>query len=135
MLVKYSSPIENWLEFYNDLWGKGLKHFQDQYIVHQLDKNGVSFRTMKNHRALNLSVKGLLVRDEWNVTWDWAENACNKGVRNFIIVGPPGIGVHHFLHISFCPPLTLRIREDPFSLLHSCNAFGPRSHNVLSTRF
>ena len=97
VLIKYSSPIEKWLEFYNDLWGKGLEHFQDQYIVHQLDKNGVSFRMMKNHRAFYLSLKGLLVRDEWDIVWDRAENACNERVRNFIIVGQTGIGVHHFL--------------------------------------
>jgi hypothetical protein len=93
-----------WFEFYNDLWGKGFDHFQDQYISH-LDKNGVRFRTMKNHLAFNLRLKGLLVRDEWDVTWDRAENACDnlKGIRNFIIVGQTGIGVHHFLHIFFLP--------------------------------
>jgi hypothetical protein len=96
------------------LWGKGLEHFQDQYIAHKLDKNGVSFQTMKNHRAFTLTLKGLLVRDEWNVTWDSAENACNKGVRNFIIVGQTGIGVHHFLHIFFLPSADITHQGRPF---------------------
>ena len=101
VLIKYYSPIDSWLELYNDLWDKGLKNFQDQYIVHQIDKNGGSFRIMKNHRAFNLNLKGLLVRDEWDITWDGAEKARDEKYSNFIIVGQLGIGVHHFVHISF----------------------------------
>ena len=33
---------------------------------------------------------------------------------------------------SFCSPLTLPIREDFLSLLLSCNALGPWTHNILS---
>ena len=105
VLIKYSSPIESWLEFFNDLWEKGLKNFQDQYIEHQPDNSGVSFRMRKAHRAFNLALlKGLLVRDEWDIiTWDCAEKAPAGGFSNFIIVGQTGIGVHHFLHIFFLP--------------------------------
>ena len=103
VLIKYYSPKESWLELYNELWGKGLKNFEDQYIVHQPDKNGGSFRIMKNHPAFDLNLKGLLVRDEWDITWDRAEKARVERFSNFIIVGQPGIGVHHFVHISFLP--------------------------------
>jgi hypothetical protein len=66
---------------------------------------------MKVHRAFALGLRGLLVRDDWDITWDWARKECAGGISNFIIVGQTGIGVHHFLHI-FCPLLTSRIRED-----------------------
>jgi len=103
VLIKYSSPIESWLEFSNELWGKGLKNFLHQYVEHQPDNSGASFRIMKTHRAFNLGLKGLLVRDEWDITWDFAVKARAGGFSNFIIVGQTGIGVHHFLHIFFLP--------------------------------
>jgi hypothetical protein len=131
VLTKYTSPIENWLEFFNQLWGKGLEHFQGQYVQSQTGGNG-AFRIMKVHRAFNLGLRGLLVRDEWDITWDWAGKEYVGGISNFIIVGQTGIGVHYFLHVFLLLSLTLRIREDSLSLLLSWTALGPRSHNVLS---
>jgi len=116
-----------------------LEHFRDQYIAQKLDKNGVSFQTMKNHRAFNLSLKGLLIRDEWNVTWDCAENACNKGVCNFIIVGQTGIGVHHFLHIFVLPSadITHQGRLFLFTTFLQCvwPSVSQRSFNRLLTMY
>ena len=83
----------------NQLWGKGLKHFQDQYIERQTNDNGAQFRIMKVHEAFNLDLKGLLVLDEWDITWERAENECDEGISNFIIVGQTGIGVHRFPHV------------------------------------
>jgi hypothetical protein len=80
----------------------------DQYVEHQFDNSGAPFRMMKTHRAFNLSLKGLLVRDEWDFAWDCAIKACARGSSNFIIVGQPGIGVHHFLHIFFLPSADIR---------------------------
>ena len=134
VLIKYSSPIEKWLEFSNELWGKGLEHFLGQFVEHQLDNSGASFRIMKTHRAFNLGLKGILVRDEWDIMWDRAVKAHARSFNNFIIVGQTGIGVHHFLQFPSCHPLTLRTREDSLSLLPSCKAFGVGSHNVFSKR-
>jgi len=111
VLTKYTSPIENWLEFFNQLWGKGLEHFQGQYVKSQTDDSGASFRIMKAHRAFNLGLRGLLVRDEWDITWDYALKAHAGGLSNFIIVGQTGIG-------------------KTLSSLLSCTALGPRSQNA-----
>ena len=50
------------------------------------------------------------------------ENACNERVRNFIIVGQTGIGVHHFLHIFFLPSadITHQGRFFPFTTFLQC---------------
>jgi hypothetical protein len=80
-----------------------LKNFLDQYLEHQRDNSGAPFRMMKTHRAFSLRLKGLLVRDEWDITWDCAVKACAGNFSNFMIVGQTGIGVHHFLHIFFLP--------------------------------
>ncbi|KAF8224751.1 hypothetical protein L208DRAFT_1380972 [Tricholoma matsutake] len=87
-----SHSRENWLKFSKELWGKGLKNFLDQYVEHQLDNSGASFRMMKTHPAFQLRLKGLLVRDEWDITWDYAVKARAGGFSNFIIVGQTGIG-------------------------------------------
>lgn len=134
VLTKYASPIEKWNEFYNQLWGKGLEHFQGQYVRSETDDSGASFRIMKVHGAFNLRLNGLLVRDEWDITWDWAQKECVSGINNFIIVGQTGIGVHHFHVFLLLSLLTFLIREDSLSLLLSCTALGPRSDNVLSER-
>ena len=138
--MKYSSPIESWLEFFNELWGKGLKKFQDQYIVHQPNNNnGISFRMMKNHRAFNLSLNGLLVRDEWDITWDWAEKTRDEFFRNFIIVGQTGIGVHHFLHIFFLPSADITHQGRLFLFTTFLQGVWPsvsqRSFNTLLTMY
>jgi hypothetical protein len=78
-----------------------LEHFQGQYIRSQTDDSGASFRIMKVRRAFALGLRGLLARDEWDITWDWARKECAGGISNFIIVGQTGIGGHHFLHIFF----------------------------------
>ena len=57
----------------------------------------------KTHQAFKLRLKGLLVRDEWDITWDCAVKPCAGCFSNFIIVGQTGIGLHHFLHIFFLP--------------------------------
>ena len=139
VLIKYTLPIERWLEFFNELWGKGLKNFQDQYIVHQPDNNGVSFRMMTNHRAFNLNLKGLLVRDEWDITLDWAEKACDEHFGNFIIVGQTGIGVHHFLHIFFLPSADITHQGRLFLFITFLQGVWPsvsqRSFNMLLTMY
>jgi hypothetical protein len=122
VLTKYTSPIENWLEFFNQLWGKGLEHFQGQYVSSQTDDSGASFRIMKVHRAFNLGLGGLLVREEWDITWDWAGKECAGGISNFIIVGQTGIGVHHFLHVFLLlsADIAHQGRHSPFTtFLHS----------------
>ena len=96
VLIKYSSPIEKRLEFYNDFWGKrtciGSGSFQwtlsgSIHCAETWQEWCFFFKQWRIPQVFNLSLKGLLIRDEWNVTWDCAENACNQGVRNFIIVG------------------------------------------------
>lgn len=52
------------------------------------------------HKAFRLNVTGLLIRDEWDITWSRAEATYAEGVRNLIIIGQTGIGVHQFPHIS-----------------------------------
>ena len=74
-----------------------MKNFLDHYVEHQPDNSGAPFRMMKAHRAFNLNLKG-----------DCAVKACAGGFSNFIIVGQPGIGVHHFLHIFFLPSADIR---------------------------
>ena len=134
VLIKYSLPIESWLKFPNELWRKGLKNFLDKYVEHQPDNSGASFRMMRTHRAFNLRLKGLLVRDEWYITWDCAVKALAGGYSNSSSLVRRALVCTIAFIFSFCPPLTLRIREDSLSLLLSCKAFGPRSHNVLSRR-
>ena len=144
VLIKYSSPIEKRLEFYNDFWGEraciGSGSFQwtlsgsihcaetwqewcffsnnEEFIRfltwvwrgYWYEMSGTLRGTVQKMRAIKVFVNSsLLVR--------WA-SVCTI-----------------FFIFSVCPPLILRIREDPSFLLHSCNAFGPRSHNVLSTYF
>jgi hypothetical protein len=139
-LIKISVLIalSDWCDFRNQLWGQGLEHFQAQYIetrAIQLDGNAVNFKVMKVRKPFGLKLKGMLVRDEWEIAWTHAMKAYDKGMSSMILIGQPGIGVSE----SFMFPFTVRLRiprsrQNSFSLLHACDACGPWFTNFVSKR-
>ena len=42
-----------------------------------------SFRMMEVHQTFDLGLKGVLVRDEWDITWKQAEKECDERMNEF----------------------------------------------------
>ena len=77
--------IENW-KFSISFGGKGLKHFEDPYVERpSFEKvtHCATFRIMEVHQAFDLGLKGVLVRDEWDITWKQAEKECDERMKEF----------------------------------------------------
>ncbi|KAF5372044.1 hypothetical protein D9615_008077 [Tricholomella constricta] len=90
-----ASMLADWSDFWETLWGKGMDHFNVEHTeTHtiQLDSRDLKFKVMKIHDAFRLDIKGLLIRDEWDLTWDHVEAVSADGVRNLIVIGQTGIG-------------------------------------------
>jgi hypothetical protein len=97
------TELADWSDFWKKLWETGMEHFKAQYIETrsiQIDGTALNFNVMKVHEAFGLNVTGLLIRDEWDITWSHSEAAYAEGVRNLIIIGQTGIGVHQLPPIS-----------------------------------
>jgi hypothetical protein len=90
--------VHRWTDFWKLLWAKGSDHFRTEFIEEreiQCDGDTVTFRVMRIHDAFNLDLGGLLIRDEWDITYAHAKGAFESGMNNFIVIGQPGIGANH----------------------------------------
>lgn len=92
-----------WKAFWQDLWGQGLENFKQKYIVTrsmEIDETKVDFKIMTTSPAFGLSITALLIRDEWDTTMTYVEDAYGDRVASFILTGLPGIGEHHLSYVS-----------------------------------
>jgi hypothetical protein len=122
--------VEHWTDFWRQLWGKGVDYFCTQFIEkRQLECEGtVDFEVMKTHKAFQLTLSGLLLRDEWKLAWEHAQEVKEAG---FIIIGQPGIGMHIIFRFSFRLTKISCYRQESLSLLLSGNAFGEWFTNIV----
>jgi len=79
-----------WTKLWGKFWGKGLENLKNKRIeAHSIKINGkpVYFNVMETQKAFQLSlVIGLLILNDWEVTWSHAIAACDRGVLSFILV-------------------------------------------------
>ena len=149
VLIKYSSPIEKRLEFYNDFWGEraciGSGSFQwtlsgsihcaetwQEWCFFSNNEEFIRFLTWV-WRGYWYEMSGTLRGTVQKM------RAITKCVRKFIIVGQMGIGMHHFLHIFCLPSADTTHQGRPFLFTTFLQCVWPsvsqRSFNILLTMY
>ena len=86
-----------------------MEYFESEFVETRsirLEGEEIHFQVMKVHHAFGLDLAVMVIRDDWKVAWKSAEQ-CVDGTKNFILVGHPGIGAHHFSMFPFSPRLNL----------------------------